>query len=130
MRNFIVAATIIAGMGTAAHAAEVGSAPAYGGSSQDAVVCYYSNVGNTPITFTSSVIMSEANAGTPIAEVSEFCSNGIVLPAGQRCRTVSVSSIANAAHWCKATVSNKAGLRGRMEVRSSGGAVLTSQVVQ
>jgi hypothetical protein len=130
LRTLLTAAVIIAAIATSARAAEVGSGPAYGGPTQDVVVCYYSNVGTTAITFSNSVVMSEASAGTAIAEVSEFCNNGTVVPAGQRCRTVSVSGIANLAHWCKATVSSKAGLRGRMEVRNSSGTVLTSQPIQ
>jgi hypothetical protein len=130
MRVFLAAAAILAGLGTSAHAVEVGSAPAYGGPTQNVVVCYYSNVGGSSITFSNSSILSESAAGVLVGEVSEFCNAGTVLPPGKRCRTVSVSPIANLAHWCDATVSSKAGLRGRMEIRNSSSVILTTQPIQ
>jgi hypothetical protein len=128
MRNWLClsAAAMLLGMGTSASADVMGSAPAYGGSSQNAIVCYYSNVGNTSVTFTSSSILVEP--GNFVAEVSEFCAGS--LPPNGRCRTVSVSPILNGAHWCRAVVSAKGALRGRMEIRSSTNAVLSSQNIQ
>lgn len=130
MRAYLMAAAFLAGLATSAHAVNVGSAPAYGGPTQNVVVCYYSNVGSTSITFSDSQILSESGAGSVVAEVSEFCGAGTVVPPGQRCRTVSVSPIANLAHWCDAIVSSKGGLRGRMEIRNSSNVILSSQPIQ
>ena len=126
MRTILAAAVIFVGMGTATQAAIVGSAPAYGGSSQNVVVCYYSNIGAAAVVFSSSVIRVEP--GNAVTEVSEFCVGSI--PAGGRCRTVSISGILNAAHWCRADVSDKAPLRGRMEIRNSSGTVLSSEEIR
>ena len=126
MRTIIAAAAIVVGMGAPAHADVMGSAPAFGGPTQNLVVCYYSNIGNSAVTFTSSVILVEP--GNPVSEASEFCGGSI--PAGGRCRTVSNAIVTNGAHWCRAVVSNRALLRGRMEVRNSSSVVLTSEAIR
>lgn len=126
MRTFLAAAAMVITMGSAANAANVGSAPAYGGPTQSVVVCYYLNVGNSSIAFNSSRIFIEP--GDPVGEANEFCI-GLMGP-GQRCRTVSVTIANNAAHWCRANVSNKDSLRGRMEIRDSTGNVLTSEEIR
>ena len=124
MRTIIAAAAIIVGMGTAAQAANVGSAPTFGGPTQAVAVCYYSVLGPQTVTFSSSVVLGEP--GTPLAEASEFC-GGAIAP-GNRCRTVTGSIVGfNGALWCRAVVDTKAGLRGRLEIRNSSGEILTSQ---
>ena len=89
MRTFIAAAVIFVGLGATAHAQQVmGSAPTFGGPTQNLVVCYYSNIGSSAVTFLSSVILVEP--GNSVSEASEFCGGSI--PAGGRCRTVSNAS--------------------------------------
>lgn len=126
MRTILAAAAFVIAMGSAANAAAVGSAPAYAGTTQSVVVCYYSNIGNSTLNFSNSTILVEP--GNSVTEASEFCAGA--LGAGQRCRTVSVTIVTNAAHWCRATVDNKASLRGRMEIRNSSGTVLTSEEIR
>ncbi len=126
MRTILAAAAIVVGMGTVADAATVGSAPAYGGPTQSVAVCYYSNIGASAVTFSSSIILVEP--GNAVAEASEFCGGAIA--AGGRCRTVSGTLATNAAHWCRAVVDSKASLRGRMEIRDSSGNVLSSEGIR
>ena len=126
MRTLLAAAALVIAMGSAADAAAVGSAPAYGGTTQSVVVCYYLNIGNSTITFTNSTILLEP--GVAATEALESCSGAV--GAGQRCRTVSVAIVSNVAHWCRATVDNKAPLRGRMEIRNSSGTVLSSEEIR
>lgn len=126
MNKFLAAFAIVIGMGSSAHAATVGSAPAYGGTTQSIVVCYYSNLGATSINVTSSQILVEP--GTAVSEATESCSGPIA--AGSRCRTVSVTVVNNGAHWCRAVVDSKAALRGRMEIRDSSGNVLSSEEIK
>ena len=124
MRTILAAAALVIAMGSAADAATVGSAPAYGGTTQSVVVCYYSNIGKVAINFTSSLILVEP--GNAATEASESCSGPIV--AGGRCRTVTL--VTNGAHWCRAVVDNKALLRGRMEIRNSSGTVLSTEEIR
>lgn len=127
MRSTLVAATmVVLAMGAAAQADTVGSAPAYGGPTQATVVCYYSTYGSNPVNFFGSQILLEP--GNPVAESSDTC-NGSV-PAGSRCRTVADGINPNGAHWCRATLNNKNLIRGRMEIRNSSGAVLTSEEIR
>ena len=126
MRTLLAAAALVIAMGSAADAAAVGSAPAYGGTTQSVVVCYYLNIGNSTITFTNSTIL--VKPGATMAEASEFCSGGLL--GGQRCRTVSATIVNNFAHWCRAVVDDKSSLRGRMEIRNSSGTVLSSEEIR
>lgn len=125
MRGTIIATAIVAGMGTAAHADVMGSAPAFGGSTQTVAVCYYSNLAANNVSITSSVILVEP--GNPVAETSESCTGSI--QASGRCRTVA-NIVNNGAHWCRAVVGNKNPLRGRAEFRNSSGGVLTSEAIR
>ncbi len=113
-------------IGSAANAEVVGSAPAFGGPTQSTVVCYYSNIGNSSISFSRSIILVEP--GDPVTESAEFCIG--LIGAGQRCRTVSVTIVNNGAHWCRAVVNDKAQLRGRMEIRDSSGTVLSTEEIR
>lgn len=123
MRAILVSGTMILGMATAAQADIVGSAPAFGESSQTAAVCYYVNGGATSVTFNSSQIFTEP--GNAVSEASETC--GGALGPNARCRTV--ANIANnAAHWCRANVSNGRLIRGRLEIRSSFGINTTEKI--
>lgn len=123
MRSILISGTIILSVATAAQADIVGSAPAFGESSQTVAVCYYVNGGGGSVTFNSSQIFAEPN--TPVAEASETCAGAFGPNA--RCRTV--ASIANnVAHWCRADVSNKRAIRGRLEIRSSFGINATEKV--
>lgn len=126
MRAYLIAAAIIAGMGTSANAAAMQSAPAYGGPTQANIVCYYSNLGPNPVSITSSTILVEP--GNAVTEISESCTGTI--PAGSRCRTVSGPIVTNGAHWCRIVVDNKAPVRGRAEYRNSSGAVLTWETIR
>jgi hypothetical protein len=125
MRSTITAAAaMVAGMTAAAHAVTIGSAPAFA-AGQTVAVCYYSNLGPGSVTFNSSFIFAEP--GVILAEASEFC--GGVIPQGARCRTVA-NVPNNAALWCRADVSAKANLRGRLEIRGGSGATLTSETAR
>jgi hypothetical protein len=126
MRTILAAAALLVGMAATAHADIMGSAPAFGGPTQNVLVCYYSNIGNSSVTFSSSSILAEP--AIAVGEASEFC--GGAIGAGQRCRTVSVTLLTDRAYWCRAVVSAKAGIRGRAEFRNSSGTILTSQEIR
>lgn len=113
---------------TAANADVVmGSAPAFGGPTQNLVVCYYVNTGSVPVTISSSQVLEEP--GIAVAEASDTC--GGVLPAQARCRTVTISPIlTDRAFWCRMTVSAKGNLRGRAEYRNSSGGIVTTEDIR
>jgi hypothetical protein len=121
MKRSIVSTIAIALSASVVQAAGyVASAPAYGGPSQAVAICYYSTTYN--VDFTSSIILKEP--GNAVAESSDNCSG--VLHGGGRCRTV--ANIGNStAHWCEAFVDKPGRVRGRLELRNSSGAVLTSE---
>jgi hypothetical protein len=122
----IVDAMTAADMITAAQAEVITSAPAFGGTaSQSVAAWYYSNLGKTGVTFNSSRFLFEP--GNALPESSELC--GGVEAANSRCRTVADNIPNNPAIWCRADVSNKKNISGRLELRSSSGAVLTSEEV-
>lgn len=126
MRSMVIAAVTAVGMATAAQADVITSAPAFGGTtSQSVAICYYSNLGGA-VTFNSSQIFAEP--GNALPEASELC--GGVEPANSRCRTVAENIPNNVAIWCRADVGNKKNIRGRLELRSASGAVLTSEEVR
>lgn len=122
MRLPITAAALFIAMGATAYADNVGSAPAFS-AGQTVAVCFYSNVGPSALTFTSSFIYAEP--GGPLTEVSETCNGN--LAGFARCRTVA-NVPSNAAVWCRAVVSKKSNLRGRLEIRNASGVTLTSEV--
>lgn len=128
MRSTIAAAVIFAAMGAAAQAEVIGSAPAFGGPTQAVAVCYYSNLGNGPINFSSSRIYAESSQasapGVVLAPVSQTC--GGTLGKARSCQTVA-NLQANKSVWCRAVVDKKANLRGRLEIKNSSGVVLTSE---
>lgn len=125
MRSMIIAAAAVSGLATGAHADIIGSAPAFGGQSQAVAICYYNQAGTRSITFNSSQIFVEP--GQALGKSSDDCSRAIT-PAA-RCRTVA-NIPNNAAVWCRAEVSNGRSIRGRLEIRSSGGSVLTTQRIR
>jgi hypothetical protein len=119
MRFTIFAAAMLVSMGTA-HAAVVGSAPAFSGG-QAVAVCYYSNLSNTPINFSESLVLGEP--GTALPEASETCAGPIL----GRCRTVANIGTGTGAVWCRAVVNDKKNIRGRLEIRNASGVTLTSE---
>jgi hypothetical protein len=124
MRSVLAAAMIVM-TGAAAHAAIVGSGPAFG-NGQTVAVCYYSNLGTTSVTFSSATIHKEFQPAIP--EVTDNCTT-VVQQAS--CRVVANlgASEAGVAHWCRAVVDSKTNLRGRLEIRN-GSTVLTSETIR
>jgi len=120
MRSTLAVFAVIFGMGTAAQADTMLTAPAYGGPAQKVAVCYYSFY--APTTISNSYILVEP--GNAVAETSELCGGQEI--SGRRCRTV--ANIANnLAHWCLVVMNNKTAVRGRLEIRDASGNVLTSE---
>jgi hypothetical protein len=113
-------------MGTAAHADVVGSAPAFGGATQAAVVCTYSNLSRNDVNIVSSVILE--HPGVKVPEQAEDCTGAI--PAGGWCRTFANAIKPSHAYWCRANFANKKPIRGRMELRDSSGVVLTAEEIR
>ena len=96
-------------------------APGYGGPTQAVAVCYISNLGNTSVSFTSARIYKEFGVAVPLVT-----SNCGTLTSQASCRYV--ANIANSvAHWCRADVSSKGNLRGRLEIRNGSAQVLSTE---
>ena len=124
MRSLLASVLMSAGLITATHAEVIISPPAFGGGPNQAIaVCYYSNLGTTAVTFNSSQIFVEP--GNALPEASELCGGAEV--AGGRCRTVANNIPNNLAIWCRADVSSRLNVRGRLEIRTNFGVVLTSE---
>lgn len=129
MRSTLAAVLIVVGMAPAAQAAFfIASPPAFGGgTNQSIAVCYYSNIGNSTVAFDSSQIFVED--GVSLAVTSDTCYRSSV-PPNSRCRTVAENIPNNRAVWCRARVSDQQYVRGRLEIRTNFGVVLTSEEVR
>lgn len=125
MRVPLMIAALSIGYAAHARADVVFSAPAYGGASQSIAVCYYSTSRTKVVSFTKSAIVRED--AVELQELSESCSGGGF--SGGICRTVANISN-NVAHYCEATVSSKKLVRGRLEIRSNAGVVLTTEEIK
>lgn len=127
MRSFAAGALILMTMGTTAQAELFGSAPAYGGPTQVVALCYISNLSSSAVSFTSARIYKEF--GAPLGATDLVANNCSTLGSQASCRYV-YRIINSAAHWCRADVSSKANLRGRLEIRNGSAGVLTSETMR
>ena len=124
IRSFAAGALILMAMGATAQAELFGSAPSYGGPSQTVAVCYFSNLGSSAVSFSSTRIYKEF--GVTVSVPINNCST---LGSQASCRYV--ANIANSvAHWCRADVSSKSNLRGRIEIRDSSNTILTTEAMR
>ena len=125
MRSLGLGVVILLGSGAVTAQAEIfGSAPSYGGPAQTVAVCYISNLGGSSVTFSSARVYKEFGVSVPL--VTSNC--GTLGPQAS-CRYVA-SIINSVAHWCRADVSSKANLRGRLELRNSSAQVLSTEAMR
>ena len=82
------------------------------------------NLGASTVSFTSARIYKEFGVTVPLATTNCSSLGGLA-----SCRYV--ANIANGvAHWCRADVSSRANLRGRLEIRNGASGVLTSETMR
>jgi hypothetical protein len=121
MRSTLAAVFFLIGWGSVAQADILAGGAAYGGPTQYTGVCYLYNAGGGSVTVSSIHIYDEV--GNAYITLSDSCTT---ILAGRTCRTVSRIFDGNA-YSCKAVVSSKANVRGRLELRKSDGTYLTHQ---
>jgi hypothetical protein len=124
----ILAVALLLTTGQMANAAAIGSAPAVG-TGQTVAVCYFSIISTATVSFSAIAIRREPTGGI-LPVVSNNCPASFTGP--QSCRTVSnlTGSDAGLAHFCTAVVDNKGPVRGRLEIRNSANATVTSESVR
>ena len=121
MRSWAIGVAVLLSSAASANAELFGSAPGYGGPTQAVAVCYISNLGNTSVTFTSARIYKEFGVTVPLGT-----SNCGTLTSQASCRYVA-NIASSVAHWCRADVSSKGNLRGRLEIRNGSAQVLSTE---
>jgi hypothetical protein len=123
MRSGLIAAMLVLGIGTTAHAQQILSAgPLFGGPSQARAVCYIYNSGTTPLGLSGTQIASQF--GVVQTLVVNQC--GAALAPGQACG-IAADIANNLPYTCKTVVSpNKSTARGVLEVRNSSQVSLTN----
>lgn len=102
------------GLGAAANATTLAAGGIFGGSAQNAVVCYIYNSGSTGVSIIQEAIIQQSVGPVPLT-VNQC---GASLAAGAICG-IAANAINNAPYACKFDISpNTTAVRGEMELRS------------
>lgn len=123
MRAIVGGAALLVGLGAAAHADTMASAPAHGSSAQRVAVCYVYNLSNKVLTVSSVQIVREP-AGAILPVTAYNCP--AAMTAGAICRSVSDITTADVVA-CKINISPKSSARAVLEIRDSNNTTLNSQ---
>jgi hypothetical protein len=120
MRSLVTGVLLSVAVVTTAKADILAAGAIFGSPAQFTGVCYLFNGGGTTVSVSSIAIYDEV--GNAYISLSNNCSS---LAAHKTCRTVSRIFDGNA-YSCRALVANKTNIRGSLELRDSGGNVLTN----
>lgn len=123
IHRVIIVIALLLGLSVTAHADVLAMGALYGGTNQNAAVCYIFNAGPGAVSIsTNQIIRSD---GIILALATDTCG---VLAAGGTC-TISANIVNNQAHSCRIfTNYSAATLRGVLDIRQGGTVLINSDL--